>query len=102
MILIFTHIVEDIDACCHCMIVIDGGKILFNGSCAELRNIALNKVYLVNEADLSRVTGEKYILRISELEGEICYRVLTMETQDYPGGKPSLEDGYTCLIKGFV
>lgn len=84
------------------MIVIDKGHILFYGSCAELKNVAVDKVYLVNEADYNRITGEKFILKVNELEGMIYYRVLTREKQDYPGENPTLEDGYMCLVKGFV
>jgi len=99
LILISTHIVEDVDACCHSVIVIDGGSVLFNGSCEELRNIAKNKVYQINEKDADSIVGEKYILKVCEIEGKIYHRILAKENQDYPSEKPSLEDGYMCLVK---
>jgi len=102
MILISTHIVEDVDACCNSVIVIDEGRVLFNGSCEELRNIALNKVYNINEADSDRITGEKFILKISEMEGKIYHRILAKEKQAYESEKPTLEDGYMCLVKGLA
>lgn len=102
MVLISTHIVEDVDACCDSVIVIDEGHVLFKGSCADLKNIAVNKVYQINEADSDGITGNKFILRVSEIEGKIYHRVLTMDKQDYPGEEPSLEDGYMCLVKGFA
>ncbi|PKM79676.1 MAG: ABC transporter [Firmicutes bacterium HGW-Firmicutes-13] len=102
MILISTHIVEDVDACCHSVIVIDEGHVLFNGSCEELKNIAINKVYQINEKDLNSIVGEKYILKVSEIEGEIYHRILAKENQDYQSEKPSLEDGYRCLVEGLA
>lgn len=102
MILISTHIVEDVDACCNSVIVIDEGQVLFNGSCEELRNIAINKVYQVNEADSDSIAGEKFILKINEIEGKIYHRILAKENQDYQSEKPSLEDGYMCLVKGLA
>ncbi|WP_347489746.1 ATP-binding cassette domain-containing protein [Desulfoscipio sp. XC116] len=102
MILISTHIVEDVDACCHSVIVIDGGRVLFNGSCDELRNIAINKVYQINAKDAGSMAGEKFILRVSEIEGQIYHRILVKENQDYPSEKPTLEDGYMCLVKGLA
>ena len=102
MILISTHIVEDVDACCDSVIVIDEGNVLFNGSCEELRNIAINKVYQINEADSDSIAGEKFILKVSEIEGKIYHRILAKENQIYQSEKPSLEDGYMCLVKGLA
>ena len=100
MVLISTHIVEDVDACCDSVIVIDEGRILFNGSCEELKNIALNQVYLVKETDADSIVGEKFILKVSEIEGGIYHRILTKERQNYQSEKPTLEDGYMCLVEG--
>ncbi|MFA7077586.1 MAG: ATP-binding cassette domain-containing protein [Syntrophomonas sp.] len=101
-ILISTHIVEDVDACCNSVIVIDEGQVLFNGSCEELRNIAINKVYMINEADSDSIVGEKFILKINEIESKIFYRILAKEKQEYQSEKPNLEDGYMCLVKGLA
>ncbi len=102
MILMSTHIVEDIDACCDSVIVIDSGNVLFYGSCEELRNIAIDKVYIVKSADSDSIDGDKFILKINELEGEIYHRVLARGKQDYQSEKPTLEDGYMCLVKGLA
>lgn len=102
MILMSTHIVEDIDACCDRVIVIDSGNVLFYGSCEELRNIAIDKVYIVKSADSDSIDGDKFILKINELEGEIYHRVLARGKQDYQSEKPTLEDGYMCLVKGLA
>ncbi|MCK9312775.1 MAG: ATP-binding cassette domain-containing protein [Methanocorpusculum sp.] len=99
MILISTHIVEDVDACCDNVIVIDEGQILFNGSCVKLKNIALNKVYQVKEADLAGIAGEKFSLKVNDKGGVVYHRVLTQDKQAFPSEEPSLEDGYMCLVR---
>jgi ABC-2 type transport system ATP-binding protein len=102
LILISTHIVEDVNACCDRVIVIDEGCLMFNGSCAELKDIALNKVYLLDEPDAARIAGEQFMLATNEIEGKIYHRILTKERQEFPSAQPSLEDGYMCLVKGLV
>lgn len=102
MIIISTHIVEDVDACCDSVIVINEGQILFNGSCAELKNIARNKVYQVKETDLSDITGEKFSLKVNDKGGVVYHRLLARDKQTLPGEEPSLEDGYMCLVKGLA
>lgn len=102
LILMSTHIVEDIDACCDSVIVIDRGNVLFYGSCEELKNIAIDKVYIVRSADSDSIDGDKFILKINELEGEIYHRVLARGKQYYQSEKPTLEDGYMCLVKGLA
>lgn len=101
-ILISTHIVEDVDACCDNVIVIDEGQLLFNGSCAELKNIALNKVYQVKETDLAAIAGDNFSLKINEVRGTVYHRILARDKQAFPGEEPSLEDGYMCLVKGLA
>lgn len=101
-ILISTHIVEDVEACCEKVIVIDKGRTLFNGSCGELKRVALNKVYQVEENDLGDLVGERFSLKIYDKDGLIYYRVLTQKKQDLPSEEPSLEDGYMCLVKGLA
>ena len=102
MIFISTHIVEDVDACCNCVIVIDQGHVLFTGTCEELRNTATNKVYLIKDADADRIVGEKFLLKINEVEGKVFNRILTKEKQAFQSEQPSLEDGYMCLVKGLT
>lgn len=101
-ILISTHIVEDVDASCDSVIVIDKGRILFNGSCAELKNIALNKVYHVKETDLAGIAGENFSLKVNETEGKVYHRILARDKQTFPCQEPSLEDGYMWLVKGMA
>ena len=102
-ILISTHIVEDVDACCQSVIVIEAGRVLFQGSCDQLKQAAAQKVYHVKTEDSDKIYGEKLILKINEVNREIYHRVLAKEKQNYPHEEnPTLEDGYMCLVKGIA
>lgn len=102
VILISTHIVEDVDACCSSVVVIDEGRILFNGTCEELKQVAINRVYLVSEADSQCIAGESFTLKITETEGQVYHRILAKNTQHHQSERPTLEDGYMCLVKGLA
>jgi ABC-2 type transport system ATP-binding protein len=103
MILISTHIVEDVDACCQSVIVIEAGRVLFQGSCQQLKQAAAQKVYQVKADDSVSISGEKFILKINEVDGEVYHRVLAKGKQKYPYEEnPTLEDGYMCLVKGIA
>ncbi|MEA1961488.1 MAG: hypothetical protein U9N81_09500 [Bacillota bacterium] len=75
---------------------------MFNGSCVELKNIALNKVYQVKETDLSSIAGDNFCLKIKEIGGEVYHRVLAQDKQAFSSEEPSLEDGYICLVRGLA
>lgn len=100
VILLSTHIVEDVEACCDYVIVLDRGRVLFQGTCEELRRMAEGKVYQVDAAAAEGIAGPHFTLRISQVEGRTQHRILAREPQDHPSATPTLEDGYMCLIKG--
>lgn len=103
MILISTHIVEDVDACCQNVIVIEAGQVLFQGTCEQLKQAAAQKVYQIKAEDSNNITGENFVLKVNEIEGEIYHRVLAQGKQNYPYEEnPTLEDGYMCLVKGLA
>ncbi|WP_283591252.1 ABC transporter ATP-binding protein [Clostridium butanoliproducens] len=45
IIIISTHIVEDIEATCDQVCVLNKGKVLYNGTVSDMRNIVKNKIY---------------------------------------------------------
>lgn len=102
VVLISTHIVEDVDACCNSVIVINEGTVLFEGPCEELKNIAKNRIYNVAANNFDSIVGEKFILQVNEIEGKVYHRILAKEKQGFDSEKPSLEDGYMCLVKRFA
>jgi ABC-2 type transport system ATP-binding protein len=100
LILISTHIVEDIDASCDRVLVIHEGRFLFKGTCPELKKIALNKVYQIKQSDVDNILGDMYIFKKTETQNGVYCRVLASENQEIESEAPTLEDGYMCLIKG--
>lgn len=95
IVLISTHIVEDVEACCDHIVVIDRGSILKAGPVDEIRSTAGHRVREVED------TGQEDILYVERSfikNGKKKYRVLLKnDSDDYE--EPTVEDGYLCLLK---
>lgn len=100
IILISTHIVEDIETSCDYVLVIHEGYFLFNGTCTELKKAAEKKVYLVPQVDVPKLSGKFFVLKKLEKGNGVFCRVLSSENRNFQPEIPTLEDGYICLIKG--
>ena len=99
-VLISTHIVEDIEASCDRVIVMNHGEICCVLSCKELVGIAEGKVYACKKGDEQQIPGKYFIEKQYEEDGEIYYRILTNEACEVlTPVSPVLEDGYMCVIK---
>ncbi len=98
--IISTHIVEDIEAVCEKVIVMDNGEIKACLSCQELSCMAKNKVYELPEEESSKLNGNFYVEKIIDNNGEKFARVISSEKLDAPLCTPNIEDGYLCLLKG--
>lgn len=100
LILISTHIVEDVEASCDRVLVIHEGRFLFEGPCSDLKKVAMNKVTLVEQINMDKIEGNPFVLKkIDTDKGTYC-RVLTQDNHGLESVTPTLEDGYMCLIKG--
>ncbi|ADU51420.1 ABC transporter related protein [Thermaerobacter marianensis DSM 12885] len=99
-ILLSTHLVEDVDACCDRVIILDRGQVLFQGSCEELRRLAEGKVYQVDAENAQDIAGPHFTVRITEVAGRVQHRVVTRQPQRLPAVAPTLEDAYMGLIHG--
>lgn len=99
IIIISTHIVEDVEATCDNIIIMNNGNILSVKSSEDTRNIALVKVYSVNEEEMKLLTNKYEIVRIYEENSNKKYRILTRENLNSRIVKPTIEDGYLCMIK---
>lgn len=98
-IIVSTHIVEDVDAICDRIVILNDSKIVCEGTNDNIRSIALNKVYNVKESEMERVHGSHYVFKKYEKNGEIYNRVLAKESQTFNSISPEIEDGYLCAIK---
>ena len=100
IVILSTHIVEDISQSCNEVAVINQGRVIFRGSPRELITQARGKTWLIT------TTGERpnhHLTLVStlQLQGGIQYRVLgdpTAHANAQPI-EPSLEDGYIWLMK---
>ena len=98
-IIISTHIVEDVEATCDNIIVMNSGKFVFNGTAKELCAVAEGKVYSIDKSDTGKVSGTFVIEKESLINGVANARILSEQEQSFEKAVPTVEDGYVCCIK---
>ncbi len=102
-VLVSTHIVEDIEACCDKVMIMDRGKLLCVKTCRELKGEMEGRVIACKKGAESRLTGAYFIEKQFEREDGIYYRVLVGDRSiggSYDVLDPTIEDGYMAVIKG--
>lgn len=98
-ILISTHIVDDVEALCNHVTVMDKGCILANRTAGEMARRAEGLVWAVPASQKSSLPADSYIRGIGETpEGAVLY-VLSEAELGIPL-TPTIEDGYLCCLKG--
>lgn len=98
VVIISTHITDDISGRCDKLIVLKDGEVVAFVTEDELKAFAVGKVYQV-PADMQNDT-QLYVERDVKLEGQEYIRVLSSSSiPGYDPVVPTLEDGYLCLIK---
>lgn len=99
-IVISTHIVEDVEALCSDIVILDKGKIVGSGNSESICDIALNKVYNVSAMEEANLKGTFIIERRECINGKNILRVISDTIQNGAMVQPTIEDGYMCRIKG--
>lgn len=99
LILISTHIVEDVDALCNGIVIMKDGRVRFNGSTGELKELAKGKVFECDSTQLDEIEGRYYIERQFEQEGKVRYRLLSDAVQSCDTAAARIEDGYICVLE---
>ncbi len=99
-VIISTHIVEDVEAICDYVIIMEHGNIKGCMSCAELQKYANGKVFEIPENEMQKVKGCVYTEKTYERDGTIFARILSGQKQDYPICETNIEDGYLCIVNG--
>ncbi len=97
IVLISTHIVEDVEACCEKIIVMKQGSVLDVLSLDELRKKAENKVVERKAEESSESVEMVVVEKEYKKEGILYQRVLTAEVQE-GALEPSVEDGYLYVL----
>lgn len=98
LVLLSTHIIEDVQSVCDQIVVMDGGRILFAGTPAAMIRTAAGHVGEFLEQDMAQEAGLHIAARVNTSQGIRC-RVVADKLPDYVRiAEPSLEDAYLYLI----
>lgn len=95
IVILSTHIVDDISITCKKIGVLHGGKLLFTGKVKELETIALDKVFVITE-ESGLPSGAQII---NKIDGQIRILSDILPQGKYERVIPTLEDGYIELIR---
>ncbi len=98
IIIISTHIVDDVDALCDHIVVLDKGSVAFSGTSGQLKELGAGKVFEIPEEALPSYPGV-YVAKRYERNGKVFLCVLG---NDAPGAvplAPDLEASYLCVLK---
>lgn len=98
-VLLSTHIVSDIEACCDQVLVLSEGELAMSGSCREIQDRAVGKTYILPKEDLKSFNGQYAVQSQFEEGGKIYCRILTAASCNGTPAEPTLEDGYICILK---
>ncbi|MBU5484457.1 ABC transporter ATP-binding protein [Clostridium sp. MSJ-11] len=99
IVLLSTHIIEDVQSVCDKLIVINRGQILFTGTPEELIASAHNHVGVFEEKTEQRVNQEyKITSRVNTARGIACRIVAKTLPAFAEAVEPTLEDAYMYLI----
>lgn len=97
IILVSTHIVEDVEACCNHIMILNIGEKIFMGTNEQLIEHANGRIMEVEDKELDQnsilFVEKSYIRNSNKL-----YRIITKE-QTEKSIQSSVEDGYLCLLK---
>lgn len=98
LVLLSTHIIEDVQSVCDQLIVIHHGSILFTGSPSDLIRLAVGHVGTFFEQDMSHEQGLHITSRVNTAFGIRCKGVWETLPSYAHAEEPTLEDAYTFLF----
>ena len=98
LVLLSTHIIEDVQSVCDQIVVIDHGRILFAGTPEGLIRAAEGHVGVFWERDARRETGLQITARVNTGSGIRCRAVADTLPAYAEPEEPSLEDAYLYRI----
>ncbi|MGB7538320.1 MAG: ABC transporter ATP-binding protein [Anaerolineales bacterium] len=102
VVILSTHIVEDIGQTCSDMAVLCKGRILFRGSPAKLIGEAQGYVWTVTRPSPLAPNNGMTVVSMMHLAEGIQYRLVGEKGETYPeavAAQPGLEDGYVRLMQ---
>jgi ABC-type multidrug transport system ATPase subunit len=102
VVILSTHIVEDIGQTSQDMAVLSKGKLLFRGSPAGLIHAAEGRVWTLTTPDSRKPDNGLTVVSMQHLAEGTQYRLVGASAAGHPqaaSAAPSLEDGYVWLMK---
>lgn len=102
-VIISSHIIEDIEFLCTKIGILKSGRVLFEGTPADLKANAEGYVweYHVSPEELDCIMAEKEVVQLLEEEDGVNVRVFAKEGEE--GARqdsPRLIDGYLAVVRG--
>jgi ABC-type multidrug transport system ATPase subunit len=102
IVLLSTHIVEDIGQTCQDMAVLAHGQVIFRGSPSQVISSAEGHVWTLTTRDTEKPDHKLTVVSMIHLSEGIQYRMVGFSAEGYPQAQatpPGLEDGYVWLMK---
>lgn len=100
IIVISTHIVDDVENLCDKIIIMDNGGILFFGTREDLIKKAADKVYTMEEIYKDKIEKPYVIQEYFEENNKKYIRFVTSTQPQIANTiQPKVEDGYICILK---
>jgi len=103
IVLFSTHVVEDVEVACERVIVMAGGRIVFDGPPADLSRIAEGRAwiaFLLPGEEKQLPAGAQIVDEVPQAGGASMTRILSREKPhpEATADPPSLQDGYLWLV----
>ena len=98
LVLLSTHIIEDVQSVCDRLVVIHHGQIRFTGTPEQLIQSAAGHVGVFWEQDAIQETGLHITARVNTSQGVRCRAVADQLPPYAQAEEPTLEDAYLYLI----
>lgn len=98
LVLLSTHIIEDVQSVCDQIVVIHHGQILFTGTPEQLIQSAAGHVGVFWEKDSAQERGLHITARVNTSQGVRCRAVADKLPAYVQTEEPTLEDAYLYLI----
>ena len=100
LVLLSTHIIEDVQSVCSRLLVLHRGQLRFDGPPEELIRAAEGHVGTFDETGGEREEGLHITARVNTARGVACRAVAEMLPPYVQPAEPTLEDAYLYLISG--
>ena len=100
LVLLSTHIIEDVQSVCSRLLVLHRGRLRFDGPPEELIRAAEGHVGTFDETGGEREEGLHITARVNTARGVACRAVAEMLPSYVQPAEPTLEDAYLYLISG--